>query len=182
MTCIKNISIHAPRTGSDPCPPELQPCHAISIHAPRTGSDLTPAQRAALMYQFQSTLPARGATKRRYASRPTSRFQSTLPARGATIFFGFLQTFLSISIHAPRTGSDSSFTFSTSVSTTFQSTLPARGATQRRRGTLTAPARISIHAPRTGSDLGDGIVTKNPCEFQSTLPARGATVEAIKPA
>ena len=40
----------------------------ISIHAPRTGSD--PQRRALLKYEqaFQSTLPARGATHRRLPS------------------------------------------------------------------------------------------------------------------
>ena len=79
----------------------------ISIHAPRTGSDGHRAVRAGLGGQFQSTLPARGATAfpclaaRAYSNfNPRSphgerhqpahnhqqqrKFQSTLPARGAT--------------------------------------------------------------------------------------------------
>ena len=58
------ISIHAPRTGSDSGNERSALGIAISIHAPRTGSDtkqlLTLGQKAL----FQSTLPARGATKR----------------------------------------------------------------------------------------------------------------------
>ena len=56
------ISIHAPRTGSDPRRQTalLHFCQ-ISIHAPRTGSDRADA-----------------------GERPGKRFQSTLPARGAT--------------------------------------------------------------------------------------------------
>ena len=58
-----------------------------------------------------------------------------------------------ISIHAPRTGSDCSTSSVPSSPIRFQSTLPARGATFvavfRERGDL-----ISIHAPRTGSDFG----------------------------
>ena len=57
------ISIHAPRTGSDgisgACPFS---CICISIHAPRTGSDLRGEQSALGSPEFQSTLPARGAT------------------------------------------------------------------------------------------------------------------------
>ena len=56
-------------------------------------------------------------------------FQSTLPARGATRWFGRSPKQNSISIHAPRTGSD------------VISVL------------LTLASNISIHAPRTGSDL-----------------------------
>ena len=81
----------------------------ISIHAPRTGSDGAPLLRVYRTDKFQSTLPARGATKAqrpccaradisihapRTGSDTTSlifwnsawRFQSTLPARGATGF------------------------------------------------------------------------------------------------
>ena len=81
--------------------------------------------------QFQSTLPARGATRCERVSeqaavdfnprsphgerrlplrtvRQPARFQSTLPARGATAGVqGISVAALSISIHAPRTGSDS---------------------------------------------------------------------------
>ena len=102
-----------------------------------------------------------------------------------------------ISIHAPRTGSDCSTSSVPSSPIRFQSTLPARGATFvavfRERGDL-----ISIHAPRTGSDqsatrragAGAYFNPRSPhgerrthgmqwhvwtTTFQSTLPARGAT-------
>ena len=101
----------------------------------------------------------------------------------------------SISIHAPRTGSDDErggiagevdfnprsphgerpgphSTNKNAIS--FQSTLPARGATVVVKVPI-CRAAISIHAPRTGSDEHDLSV---PClrrQFQSTLPARGAT-------
>ena len=57
----------------------------ISIHAPRTGSDVLFPEFADVLPVFQSTLPARGATKALLMDRDVrSRFQSTLPARGAT--------------------------------------------------------------------------------------------------
>ena len=81
----------------------------------------------------------------------------------------------SISIHAPRTGSDEIIR-PCNGGTVFQSTLPARGATHDavkifrafKQFQSTLPARgatwferanagsrkISIHAPRTGSDMG----------------------------
>ena len=177
---------------------QTPPMHRrISIHAPRTGSD------AALKYVqrqpriFQSTLPARGAT--RAASRRQSRqqFQSTLPARGAT----------------PRRA------HARKEDTIFQSTLPARGATHGGFYHRHRRHDISIHAPRTGSDVLRGRAAKplgyfnprsphgerqhqitiksaetyfnprsphgerqrlrasvlKPFTFQSTLPARGAT-------
>ena len=150
------------------------PGFKISIHAPRTGSDVVLAPSGSVTVAFQSTLPARGATlgARGHGSRPHdfnprsphgerhkgnhyvltgSAFQSTLPARGATEMFPRCPYCDDISIHAPRTGSD-----------TCDSEFPPR-------------EEISIHAPRTGSDCDAG--AKNParCRFQSTLPARGAT-------
>ena len=56
-----------------------------------------------------------------------------------------------ISIHAPRTGSDSS-TAADDAAARFQSTLPARGATQAAI-LFRLLILISIHAPRTGSDV-----------------------------
>ena len=56
-------------------------------------------------------------------------FQSTLPVRGATLRRGFKSSQTTISIHAPRAGSD-----------------PLRNDPARQ-------GRISIHAPRAGSDL-----------------------------
>ena len=57
----------------------------------------------------------------------------------------------SISIHAPRTGSD------------------------RRAAAACAVRAISIHAPRTGSDVALRGLLRPTTAFQSTLPARGAT-------
>ena len=87
LVCFIQISIHAPRTGSDveeeaitnvilrhfnPRSPHGErrdslPCSTqrslISIHAPRTGSDYRVRADAQTARQFQSTLPARGATR-----------------------------------------------------------------------------------------------------------------------
>ena len=146
----------------------------ISIHAPRTGSD---------------------ASERACGDRPR-KFQSTLPARGATRDGDGGDLMEVISIHAPRTGSDEGVNQLT-IREVFQSTLPARGATLaitmrtfracyfnprsphgerrayhttcdrvadhfnprsphgERRGRRAQDGRrhaISIHAPRTGSD------------------------------
>ena len=57
----RQISIHAPRTGSDVRAGSKEALEEISIHAPRTGSDAIRASMANLDL-FQSTLPARGAT------------------------------------------------------------------------------------------------------------------------
>ena len=100
-------------------------------------------------------------------------FQSTLPARGATGQDGGCRLRGRISIHAPRTGSDGAcrwrldspahfnprsphgerprFTTARCAPCSFQSTLPARGATYS-RDNHHCLGLISIHAPRTGSD------------------------------
>ena len=58
-----SISIHAPRTGSDAIAAAIAAGDSlISIHAPRTGSDAASASALTRVQQFQSTLPARGAT------------------------------------------------------------------------------------------------------------------------
>ena len=110
-----------------------------------------------------------------HSSAIAGTFQSTLPARGATVRAGFHVQQQHISIHAPRTGSDSRISCTRCGTTLFQSTLPARGATvgvtkntvRQWEFQSTLPARgatatsanerieknISIHAPRTGSDM-----------------------------
>ena len=57
------ISIHAPREGGDrrhPWPPLF---HGISIHAPREGGDFSCINHSKHKPKFQSTPPARGATR-----------------------------------------------------------------------------------------------------------------------
>ena len=101
----------------------------ISIHAPREGSDLTGQTWSCQSRDFNPRSP-RG---ERQCGKPTPksciRFQSTLPARGATFRQGHLDTLRRISIHAPREGSDNLFPFGHFAFLLFQSTLPARGAT-----------------------------------------------------
>ena len=176
------------------------PRHApgdISIHAPRTGSDRNGCCVSGAGLSFQSTLPARGATPAAGNPGGGTIFQSTLPARGATCpgqsslqlecnfnprsphgerrhHLAKMAGVKFISIHAPRTGSD-----------------------RYSRDNHHCLGLISIHAPRTGSDelralqrdvhehfnprsphgerqgIAGGAASRDP--FQSTLPARGAT-------
>ena len=81
-----NISIHAPRGGSDQsfyC--FLQIALGISIHAPRGGSDLFHQLKETIEKLFQSTLPVGGATKSLKYATKNFLFQSTLPVGGATL-------------------------------------------------------------------------------------------------
>ena len=146
-----NFNPRSPYGERPGCPWRSPPHQDISIHAPRTGSDEAHSHQAPrekyfnprspygerhrylrgpiYNFLFQSTLPVRGATfVMVYSLIDYSLFQSTLPVRGATTRLLELSTFLQISIHAPRTGSDNLTSFDDAV------------------------LGISIHAPRTGSD------------------------------
>ena len=81
----KDISIHAPRTGSDIKIEIINNSMFISIHAPRTGSDkpgyIVPRNRYTISIHAPRTGSDRVPT---LIWKPCDRFQSTLPARGAT--------------------------------------------------------------------------------------------------
>ena len=175
MSDRKEISTHAPRTGSDCIFGQQRCCHKhISTHAPRTGSDGQCRRRVKGIDDFNPRSP--------HGERP--RYCPSRPCLDR------------ISTHAPRTGSDEMSSSYHASSSIFQPTLPARGATLI--PTLHTPAvKISTHAPRTGSDLtrltrAGGTGHFNPRsphgerpakssrraasrQFQPTLPARGAT-------
>ena len=148
------ISIHAPREGSD-----LQlPCrnfriHQISIHAPREGSDAHSFFSGPESNNFNPRSP-RG--ERRYTvvirGYAGLTFQSTLPARGATGWPRPSPVGATISIHAPREGSD-----------------PIE------RGKAVFPDDFNPRSPR-GERRISILGLSNGSSFQSTLPARGATL------
>jgi len=126
--------------------------HDISIHAPRGGSDIEPGYTGRRHINFNPRSPRR---ERRFARTMLSNltmdfnprsprrerpifgfsagyarlFQSTLPAEGATkCRIAALHT-TRISIHAPRGGSDHGRGACIIFAELFQSTLPAEGAT-----------------------------------------------------
>ena len=123
-------------------------------------------------------------------------FLSTLPARGATKDATPSASSSSISIHAPREGSDVSPLPELYVQPAFLSTLPARGATgavgltrrlsfdfyprsprgeRPRRGRTGRPDRpISIHAPREGSDSGHRAAAGRPKLISIHAPREGS--------
>ena len=149
----RDISIHAPRTGSDVLHQLNSAVDFISIHAPRTGSDTGGDSDPAANRDFNPRSP--------HGERPLSvsagdvrgsDFNPRSPhgERRGTAEAGVLLG--GISIHAPRTGSDPQFR-------------------RRARGDC-----ISIHAPRTGSDVRVCALGVQRVVFQSTLPARGATI------
>ena len=194
---LRNISIHAPRGGSDfPCP-KISRHWKISIHAPRVGSDPLPVSVRQNLSNFNPRSPCGERLQRNNSNLPKYVFQSTLPVGGATGEATRALMQANISIHAPRGGSDISCGVAMQELARFQSTLPVWGATPGSdiyvvrklvfQSTLpvwgatffhmnnVAINPISIHAPRVGSDI---IITCNnlgQTGFQSTLPVWGAT-------
>ncbi len=124
---------------------------AISIHAPRTGSDPCTKGGGADPAHFNPRSPHGERHGACAVADTIKRFQSTLPARGATM--GALDMGLTedISIHAPRTGSDEIPSASPSAATI--SIHAPRTGSDHPRWEFFQADNISIHAPRTGSDV-----------------------------
>ena len=149
------ISIHAPREGSDGEDVRGDPSFSfISIHAPREGSDAVIVYFLSFLSNFNPRSPRGERPDAPQRHNRTARFQSTLPARGATSIDSNLRMVASyfnprsprgerprrhttmsrresISIHAPREGSDRRGKVRERYNGIFQSTLPARGATSK---------------------------------------------------
>ena len=147
--------------------------------------------------KFQSTPPARGATRTlRTSVRDIWSFQSTPPARGATKRPPQSWCYVEISIHAPREGGDVRQTVQVAELVEISIHAPREGGDKRFAWRLKmdgisihAPReggdvtwagvrrmlKISIHAPREGGDIILHIEQEAGALFQSTPPARGAT-------
>ena len=146
------ISIHAPRTGSDrghgargaerahfnPRSPHGERQKQMRVNFtqvdfnPRSphGERQPAAARSPAPAGFQSTLPARGATRQDLGNAGIGKdFNPRSPHGERLDCHHPARSIGRISIHAPRTGSDFSGNSSQNRSFTFQSTLPARGAT-----------------------------------------------------
>ena len=156
------------------------------------------------MEKFQPTLPARGATPRSIKScRGDVGFQPTLPARGATLpkparqhgtkyfnprsphgerhsIIGGIKGSISISTHAPRTGSDHA---AEGIYTHDDDFNPRSPHGERRGGGRRAEPVRGHFNPR--SPHGERLFVfrqkyQHPV-FQPTLPARGATTPSSCP-
>ena len=91
-------------TGTNKPPNKTQ---EISIHAPRGGSDVLDGNSHAAATGFQSTLPVGGATVAHSNVRRTQQnFNPRSPWGERQFWSGFGLTAYEISIHAPRGGSD----------------------------------------------------------------------------
>ena len=170
------ISIHAPRTGSDS--PVPRTCHAPPYFNPRSPHGERPHPLGCAFFVAQNFNPRSPHGERlcQKGRNPNdSTFQSTLPARGATRFKR--QTIANESDFNPRSPHGERRT-SPSIRTRPKRYFNPRSPHGERQAIthgVLASLRISIHAPRTGSDKFQRGLARSVWEFQSTLPARGAT-------
>ena len=127
-----------------------------------------------IVYEFQSTLPARGATHLCGRQRRREQISIHAPRTGSDCARRRSSGEQDISIHAPRTGSDANRKEKRPGDWHFNPRSP-HGERQVKYVPIPLDMAISIHAPRTGSDfLSSGRKSRRRI-FQSTLPARGAT-------
>ena len=147
-----------PARGATPVSPAGRRANDISIHAPRTGSDRALSSWPPPGSHFNPRSPHGERPDPSAGHHPQVRdFNPRSPHGERQFLVHHSAEIVLISIHAPRTGSDDGRT-AERTGVRFQSTLPARGAT-RLSAKCRAVRKISIHAPRTGSD--DKYNTKN---------------------
>ena len=124
---------------------------------------------------FQSTLPARGATRHRLELlRPHDDFNPRSPHGERLIRWTRRKMVENFNPRSPH-GERPKRLEALEGRKKFQSTLPARGATASIAGTRTAK-RFQSTLPARGATLYE-LGMLSPTQFQSTLPARGATVK-----
>ncbi len=162
------ISIHAPHEGSDRISTPSWTSWSNFNPRSREGSDSQPALQTMQQVQFQSTLPARGATQTEALPSGSWIISIHAPREGSDFYCVLSASCGLISIHTPREGSDPIhcavqsdvwnfnprsprgerplFPEEQAVAVVFQSTLPARGATHRH---LDRRARLRYFNPRS---------------------------------
>ena len=171
-----DISIHAPRTGSDQHAGGRRAVGEISIHAPRTGSDTARGWAGCAVRHFNPRSPHGERPPRPGAAAPADGISIHAPRTGSDPCPPSGLPAPSISIHAPRTGSDDEvMDLFYALRAHFNPRSP-HGERRKGRKRPQKKEEISIHAPRTGSDITRLTMTFWQRSFQSTLPARGATV------
>ncbi len=107
-----------PRSPCGERPGTSEPVHNfvdISIHAPRVGSDQHRCCVPGCRFDFNPRSPCGERLTSLNVMTPIFLFQSTLPVWGATQSFKLAFAACRISIHAPRVGSDSRFPLSSEI-------------------------------------------------------------------
>ncbi len=153
---MRNFNPRSPRGERRLIDMVVYDCKEISIHAPREGSDNITAIHNFLEWNFNPRSPRGERHEGIDGVKKKTHFNPRSP-RGERLGGGTtISVAVNISIHAPREGSDGCRMFTHLSLTRFQSTLPARGATLASES-IEMSLPISIHAPREGSD-GDVLI------------------------
>ena len=146
---------------------------AISIHAPREGSDAGTGADSVARADFNPRSPRGERLKMPPMRQKRLLFQSTLPARGATRTRQPCIRPCDISIHAPREGSDSICSSLMPIPLNFNPRSP-RGERRQKRKKEWRKRIFQSTLPARGATAFTNVFLISEI-FQSTLPARGAT-------
>ena len=172
------ISIHAPRGGSDhQRRSNINPAAYFNPRSPRGERRQLPPS-SGLQAEFQSTLPAGGATTVNvFGLFPGWLFQSTLPAGGATHRWSSLSRSATGKHFNPRSprGERLATLQMAASGKSFQSTLPAGGSDTRLSRSIKPRAKFQSTLPAGGATSSRAFKSLSGRGFQSTLPAGGAT-------
>ena len=146
----------------------------ISIHAPRVGSDEGKHYTAYDATQFQSTLPVWGATTNFLAAITPIVISIHAPRVGSDHFEMTDNPGLSISIHAPRVGSDCHWWTFISYFMDFNPRSPC-GERPDFQDFVRPPPSFQSTLPVWGATPQMIVIPRLRFTFQSTLPVWGAT-------
>ena len=149
---LADISTHAPRTGSHPdCAKWRAPIEYFNPRSPH-GERRHSIHNGSARFQFQPTLPARGATASKVKAVHAGTFQPTLPARGAT--YNALHTDSAEYNFNPRSPhGERPIDVQGGAWVKYFNPRSPHGERLEENEELFNFYRISTHAPRTGSDL-----------------------------
>ena len=176
----RNISTHAPRTGSDfGGRAEGSSDNHFNPRSPH-GERRTSKRQSRKSIPFQPTLPARGATRTSTARTLTRRISTHAPRTGSDPPKPRRCVRTDISTHAPRTGSDYIFYISILALYNFNPRSPHGERRGNRRHYQARGRNFNPRSPH-GERRVSLLHLKRKIGFQPTLPARGAT-SAARPA
>ena len=146
----------------------------ISIHAPRMGSDTCRSVSGTwTRHDFNPRSPDGERPRSAIGMESIPRFQSTLPGWGATIARQGEERRPPISIHAPRMGSDRVRLFGEKV-VDISIHAPRMGSDRRAHGCPTCRTNFNPRSP-DGERPKSTRLSDLSNQFQSTLPGWGAT-------
>ena len=190
-----------PGWGATPAVDFIDPLTEISIHAPRMGSDTSSWSMTRSSTYFNPRSPdgerqdfiyihylrryfnPRSPDGERHEATmyplDSTAFQSTLPGWGATRNQAPTGHHNAISIHAPRMGSDKAVWSSQLWGISFQSTLPGWGATTQSLRYCLFMGSFQSTLPGWGATTPCATHRTHSFSFQSTLPGWGATEDHV---